>query len=537
MKTSEQYIAEAISRWGKRWSYSNLVYQGSSALVEIICHDHGIFLQEANSHLKGVVGCKDCSGVLKTTEKFLDEAKPYLTNLDTSRVEYVNANTKVALGCPSHGTHFSQFPGALLSGKVGCPSCASEHRIAKAQGQFISKAKEQFSDRWDYSEVEYSNSKTPVTIRCVEHGKFSQLTSDHLRGIIGCRECRSREAQDLRHQKFKSKLKDGAWDYSETLYTSSHVPVSIRCPEHGVFEQLPFDHLRGCIGCGPCNRKTSHGENSLAQFIESVIPVERNRRDLIPGSTQEVDIYVPSRNIAIEFNGLYYHSEVFRNQNYHYDKYLSLKEAGIHLIQVWEDDWKYRSSIVQRHLLHALGLSEDLRVAARKTTIRSITSEEARNFLLDNHIQGYVRSTEHHGIFEGSELVGVGSFLKNKGSYNLTRYATSKHVVGGHSKLVKDFERTHEFKSLVTFADLTFGDGDLYIKTGWAYDKLLRPDYSYLRSGRRQHKFNYRVQRFREDPNLIFEEGKTERQLAEINNLKRIYDAGKLRFVREGNNA
>ena len=106
------------------------------------------------------------------------------------------------------------------------------------------------------------------------------------------------------------------------------------------------------------------------------------------------------------------------------------------------------------------------------------------------------------------------------------------NVQGGHSRIVSYFEKTYNPESLCTFADLTFSDGGLYRNTGWREDKLLPPDYSYLRSGVRQHKFSYRITRFRNDPSLEFVEGATERELAAMNNLLRVYDAGKIRFTR-----
>ena len=84
----------------------------------------------------------------------------------------------------------------------------------------------------------------------------------------------------------------------------------------------------------------------------------------------------------------------------------------------------------------------------------------------------------------------------------------------------------------MTLADITLGSGGLYKTTGWVEDKLLRPDYSYVIRNSRVHKFNYRVQRFKTDSGLLFEEGMTESELAELNNLIRVYDAGKIRFKR-----
>lgn len=75
-------------------------------------------------------------------------------------------------------------------------------------------------------------------------------------------------------------------------------------------------------------------------------------------------------------------------------------------------------------------------------------------------------------------------------------------------------------------------DGGLYSASGFVADKELAPDYAYMVNGIRQHKFGYRLKRFRADPSLLWAEGKTERELADLNNLTRIWDAGKMRWVK-----
>lgn len=105
-------------------------------------------------------------------------------------------------------------------------------------------------------------------------------------------------------------------------------------------------------------------------------------------------------------------------------------------------------------------------------------------------------------------------------------------MVGGHSKLVAYVERNFQYGKLITFADLTFGGGDLYRSTGWIEDTIIRPDYSYVVSGSRRHKFNYRRKRFKTDPSLLFVEELSESQLAELNKIPWVYDAGKIRFIK-----
>jgi hypothetical protein len=284
----------------------------------------------------------------------------------------------------------------------------------------------------------------------------------------------------------------------------------------------------------PAENGSSLGEQSLAAFIEALgLEFDIGNRNIIP--PYELDIFIPSKNIAIEFNGLYWHSEEKRGSRYHYNKWNACNDRGIQLIQIWEDDWKYRRYIVERMIANKLGCSMEPRVYARNCHVTVEDKNTAQEFLEGSHIQGFVLASYHYGLRDmDGDLLAICSFKKDGEYWDLVRYATSKKVIGGFSKVLKKFRLDHS-GPIKTFADLTISNGDLYYKTGFVLDKILDPDYSYVMSGMevRQHKFSFRKKRFKDDPNLSFSEHMTERELAAKNNLYRVYDAGKLRFILE----
>lgn len=290
-------------------------------------------------------------------------------------------------------------------------------------------------------------------------------------------------------------------------------------------------------GCPDCAAKTfvSRFEREVADFVKSHVDnVETTYRSL-KGIT-ELDIYLPELRIGIECQGIYWHSEeAGKAKNHHKKKHDACAAAGIQLIQVWEDDWRLRRPVVERMLLHKLGVSTLPVVHGRKTLPENLSLAEARAFFDVNHIQGHVGATHYLGLrVKGTgELVAAMSLKKttDPAILRLERYATSARVPGGHSKLVRFAEETIPgWTSLLTFADLEVSDGSLYEKTGWSQDAVLAPDYRYVVGGRRVHKFGYRLARFRADPGLLFEEGKTERELAAMNKLDRVWDSGKIRY-------
>lgn len=185
----------------------------------------------------------------------------------------------------------------------------------------------------------------------------------------------------------------------------------------------------GKTNCPKCHAisMSSRSEREVLEYVRSILPdteVKANdRKQIYP---QELDIYIPSKNIAIEYNGLYWHSNKFINRTYHKDKYLKAQEKGIQIITVWEDNWKYQQEVVKKMLRHKLGCDTDT-VYARKCTIdSSLTYKECEKFMNDNHIQGAMRGSIHLGLKHNDELVSLMVFTIRKSEANLVRYCTSK---------------------------------------------------------------------------------------------------------------
>ena len=280
--------------------------------------------------------------------------------------------------------------------------------------------------------------------------------------------------------------------------------------------------------------RVSAVESDLFDWVSSIAPdAVQSARGYIP--RLELDIVCPSRRVAIEFNGLYWHSDANKPNSYHREKTDLCREAGLQLVHIWEDDWNDRRDVVKGMIARKLGVSSEPRLNARSLKRVAVSTGSARIFLERHHVQGFASGTAYYGLQSGSELVALLVMKRRKaGEWELVRYATSAIVRGGHSKLFKWFLEDREDASrVVTFADRGVSDGGLYETCGFKKDGELPPDYMYVVKGRRVHKFNYRKARFQSDPNLKFDETLTEKQLASLNGLPRIYDAGKIRYVFE----
>jgi hypothetical protein len=276
---------------------------------------------------------------------------------------------------------------------------------------------------------------------------------------------------------------------------------------------------------------TSTGEKQLSQFLtDNNITHTTNDRTVI--SPQELDIYIPQHHLAIEYCGLYWHSEQKgKTRHYHESKYQLCKDLGIQLLTIFEDEWIDRNEQVKRKILH-LAYHNTTRVFARTTKVCTLTNEQKDQFFEINHIQGSGPGSLTYGLTHRTTLVAAMTFIKQQnGTYVLNRYATSTTVVGGFSKLVKHFQKCQNWNEIVSFADLRWSDGSLYVTSGWTLDKVIPPDYSYSHDGRhRSHKFNYRRKNL---PHLLttFDSTSSETQNCDANGILRIWDCGKLRFV------
>ena len=322
-----------------------------------------------------------------------------------------------------------------------------------------------------------------------------------------------------------------------TVPLNSNTPVWWECAKGHEWFVSPNDREQHGSGCPQCRSFTSAGERELAAFVESLGagPVVRTERSAVRG--HELDIYLPGKSVAVEYNGNWFHSERFRARDYHHQKYLACREAGIRLIQVWEDEWRDRRSNVEGLLRSVLGVDDRPRVHARKAEVVSLTAAESAEFLDAHHLQGHGSGGIRLALWwEGRAVAVLVARLRASGQAEIVRYATAARVPGGFSRLLAALDRQCRARGIaeqVTFADLRISDGALYRRTGFLLDAELAPDYQYVWGRRRSHKFSYRVARFREDPALRYVPGMTERELAALNGMDRLWDAGKLRFVRQ----
>jgi len=291
-----------------------------------------------------------------------------------------------------------------------------------------------------------------------------------------------------------------------------------------------------CPTCYPRNNGESLLEKEVVEFIKEILNAEQiieNDRTIL--SPKELDIYIPFKNIAIEFNGLYWHSEErLVDKQYHLNKTVGCEKQGIQLIHIFEDEWMFKKNIVKARLAQILGVSNNKHIHARKCTIKEISPSIKNKFLEKFHIQGEDGSVIKLGAFYNNELVSVMTFSHgniSRGSkpkadvWELNRFCSHSdyHIPGIASKLLTHFKRNFEWKEIFSYADRRWSKGNVYYKLGFELEKETGINYWYIKDFQRIHRFNLRKQP--DEPKDI-----SEWILRRNNGYLRIWDCGSLKF-------
>lgn len=290
---------------------------------------------------------------------------------------------------------------------------------------------------------------------------------------------------------------------------------------------LPYDVNRG---------KNGTLEIFIQKFLEiHNIPFETNVRDII--KPKELDIYIPSKKLAIECNGVFWHAK--RNSQYHIDKFVNCQKQGIQLLSFWEDQINNKPDIVLSVLSSKLGIYKR-KIGARKCIIKEIDAKECNNFLEINHIQGKTNSQVKLGLYYDGELVSVMTFGKKRGCcgikediWELSRFACSLNtlVVGGASRLLNHFTKTYKPISVVSFSSNDISNGSLYKTLGFQKEGNITSAYWYIKKDnfQRFHRTNFSKARLKA---MGFDiEGKTEQDIMQEQPYYKIWDSGHQRWV------
>ena len=327
-------------------------------------------------------------------------------------------------------------------------------------------------------------------------------------------------------------------NYIKYLYGKNHLFKCDKGHEFTISTDNYYNRKRSgldlCVICNPLNSlHTSGKELKLLEFIKQNYDGEiiTSDRNILDG--KELDVFIPKLNIAFEFNGIYWHNELNKGKNYHLEKYKKCKNKNINLFHIYEDDWDFKNNIIKSMILNKINKTKT-KIYARKTEVRNITNNNIiKDFLNENHLQGYTSSTVKIGLYHNNILISLMIFKKkntNTNNYELVRFANklNTNVIGGASKLLKFFMKNIKYDNITTFSNNDYSNGNLYEILNFKKIKILLPDYSYIYEKKRRHKFNFRKNKLKKMGFDISK--KTEHDICLENGIYRIYDSGKIKW-------
>ena len=300
-----------------------------------------------------------------------------------------------------------------------------------------------------------------------------------------------------------------------------------------------------CTNLLPISQTHSTG-TTLELFVRGIldkynIEYQTNVRTIIP--PKELDIYIPSKKIAIECNGVYWHSR--KDSKYHMDKWLNCKELGVQLLTVWEDWIVSKPDIIESVLLSKLGIYKE-RLYARNCDVKEMKGSEYCKFLNDNHIQGQTKSHIKLGLYDkrDDKLLGVMTFSSrsklsgskriNENEYELTRFCTMKgvQVIGGAERLLKHFIREYNPVSIISFSSNDISNGNLYKQLGFE-ESSVNAAYWYIDPTTmvRYHRSSFTKSSIRNKRLLLPDHSDwTEEEAMRLNKYIKVYDSGQTKW-------
>ena len=516
-----------------------------------------------NSHSKITIKCKKCGNVFTkiacdhiTSEKggckicYKKSFEKYYTYENLLKLNVLNLNIKPFEGekeyrekmvviCPIHGEYEIKIQ-SFLKGKGKCKKCSGKK--ARIVDEFKKMFNAKYSDELYCNFDEYINMNTPITFKCKKCGHiFKRMPTVILSWNykLVCPSCSKKlQSQERTHstEYFINKIKDihgeNAFDLTNVVYTGYDEPITMKCNKCGKYITRNAGYFISGHGCPYHFNNRSKSELEIAEYIKSIgLNVIENDRTIL-NENKELDIYVPDKKIAIEFDGLYWHNELNKDKYYHLKKLKDCDNQGIRLIHIFEDEWLNKNNI-WKSILNTLFNNTKNRIFARKCIIKEVNSSDSRKFLDENHLQGYCNSTFRYGLYYNNELVSLMTFGKTRHfignsshEYELLRFCNKINttVVGGASKLFKYFIKQHNPKNVVSYADRRWSNGNLYEKLGFNLYNISPPNYYYVIGNERKNRFNFRksmlIKKYNCPKNM------TEHEFCKSMKWYRIYDCG-----------
>ena len=527
----KEYEEKARRTNGADYTYLSL--EGTTN-VKIGCPIHGEVIVNRAKHLLGA-GCKKCNRATAndyrryTIESYTTEA----SLVHSGKYTYNSlAGLFVIYTCKDHGEVKQNMHNHLRG--VQCPKCSSS-KGRKTFSEIVARAKEVHGDKYFYKELD----RGLLMYVCPKHGEVIQKYADHNKGR-GCIKC-AREEFGIEQRRTLLEYAEEA-KKSERLRNSnlSYLEVDgknvmYNCASHGTQIQNKFFHLTssGCPRCvNGASKKVSGFSDKVANWLTSK-GISYTEETNLPyaGTKQTADFLLG--DLVLELNGNFWHTEDKVGQTKHKDKVELAKSNGYEVLMISDTDWEDNQEAVAQNILYRLGALRTLN--AESLTAKQVPQTLAAAFVAKNSVVKGTKANYWYGLYEESVLVSVAGFAKvtrkahkaSRAACKLVCQCASVNVRGSLERLIGCARAELGFTTLWhTVDDRYFSDRPLEA-CGFVSVMKLPIKYYYTKSGKVVLKSQLQKSYMANNPKMLYYPTLTEKQLAELNGFKRIYDAGK----------
>jgi hypothetical protein len=405
------------------------------------------------------------------------------------------------------GHTFKRVFGSFKQGATKCPICEKEEKVEFLNGLGFTLVSEDLN--------------IELEVKCEKGHTFKRAFGTFKRNVTSCPVCEKEEKIE-----FLNSL--GFTSISEDLGDN----LEVRCEKGHTFKRA-FSSFKqqGSTKCPICFPNSSSIELEVKKFLGN-LNIEYIHSDWNIITPQELDFYIPSHNLAIEFDGIYWHSELQgKGKDYHLSKTEKCLNKNINLLHIFENEWvdPVKQSIWKSIIKDRLGLNE--KIYANECVLKQVSKSEEEQFLEENHLQGYIDSQVAFGLYYKDKLVSLMSFGKSNFSFDveweLLRFANKQNidVVDGELKLFKHFRSNFE-GGVVSYSDRRYSIDSIYKELGFQFLYNSEPNYFYFKnSGILESSQKYIEHNL---PNLLekFDPNLTEYENMVNNGYNRIWDCG-----------
>ena len=552
----DKFILKSENKFGDKYSFPNIEseYHTNKDKITIKCNHCGnVFTKSAQDFLSSKDGgCKVCRESKKGTlgkRYSYDDLLKYVVYDNISIIKFDGFKTKsdnIQLFCKTHNKYYDKNVSKFLNHNQLCDECLYEKRKLSKE-IVIDRLTHVLHNDIQIFEDTFNGFNEDMHFKCNKCGyEFDRKPSVFIHSKLSdlCPNCSKKKQVELKTKTNEEFINEAIklygkdkFDFSETNYEQSSKKVKIKCNECNRYFTIEANSFLQGHGCPYHNCNSSIMEKELSEYIRSLgFKCNTNDRNVL-GNGKELDCFIPNKNIAFEFDGLYWHNELNKDKYYHLNKTNDCLSHNIRLIHIFEDEWINKRNIWESMIKNILGICEN-KIYARKCIIKEVDSKTSNNFLFNNHLQGKCGGSVRLGLYYDNELVSLMLFGKSrhfigngKNDWELFRFCSKLNIVviGGASKLLHYFTTHYDWKNIVSYADKRWSIGNVYENLNFKKYNESQPNYYYVIGNERKYRFNFRksilVKKYNCSQNI------SEHDFCLSKKWYRIYDCGCLCYI------